>query len=235
MSGVSGVCPLSEGNATHWRGAGTDDRQWVPGTPGKLSSGQFSSGENGRQPEEISSVPASTNRKRAPQCGVATMFVAEQGFDSPMLHKRNNHPSRVVVFVCSGHMESDPLPKTMRLRIVGGSERPENCPVDSFQRRTGGSPGGYLIGGFRNIPDLTVFMDMSTEKVNNWGSLFLRKILDTDASGWFTVDILPARREKRVKRCRRCVFMRYFTQDGSRLIWRNNGRNADNPPGVRTA
>lgn len=35
----------------------------------------------------------------------------------------------------------------------------------------------------RNIPDLTVFMDMSTEKVNNWGSLFLRKILDTDASG----------------------------------------------------
>ena len=25
-----------------------------------------------------------------------------------------------------------------------GSERPENCPVDSFQRRTGGSPGKEL-------------------------------------------------------------------------------------------
>ena len=26
-------------------------------------------------------------------------------------------------------------------RGVGGSSRPENCPVDSFQQRTGGSPG----------------------------------------------------------------------------------------------
>ena len=33
----------------------------------------------------------------------------------------NNHPSWVVVFVCSGHMESDPLPKTMR-RIGEGPE-----------------------------------------------------------------------------------------------------------------
>ena len=28
MSGVSGVCPLSEGNATHWRGKAADDLQW---------------------------------------------------------------------------------------------------------------------------------------------------------------------------------------------------------------
>ena len=31
-----------------------------------------------------------------------------------------------------------------------GSERPENCPVDSFQWRTGGSPGGNLIDSFLN-------------------------------------------------------------------------------------
>jgi hypothetical protein len=30
---------------------------------------------------------------------------------------------------------------------ASGFERPGNCPVDSFQRRTGGSPGGYFIGG----------------------------------------------------------------------------------------
>ena len=28
-----------------------------------------------------------------------------------------------------------------KLWFSGGSERPENCPVDSFQRRMGGSPG----------------------------------------------------------------------------------------------
>ena len=26
-----------------------------------------------------------------------------------------------------------------------GSKRPENCPVDSFQWRTGGSPGGKFV------------------------------------------------------------------------------------------
>ena len=31
-----------------------------------------------------------------------------------------------------------------------GSKRPENCPVDSFQWRTGGSPGGNLIRGETN-------------------------------------------------------------------------------------
>ena len=31
--------------------------------------------------------------------------------------------------------------KAQKGRSDRGSERPENCPVDSFQRRTGGSPG----------------------------------------------------------------------------------------------
>ena len=33
-----------------------------------------------------------------------------------------------------------------------GSKRPENCPVDSFQWRTGGSPGN----GFATIEDADI-------------------------------------------------------------------------------
>jgi len=41
---------------------------------------------------EISSAAFSTNRERAPRWGVATMFVAGQEFESPMLHTEKSHP-----------------------------------------------------------------------------------------------------------------------------------------------
>ena len=48
---------------------------------------------------------------------------------------------------CESHTEYDSERESL-IRIANymqnsarGSERPENCPVDSFQRRAGGTPG----------------------------------------------------------------------------------------------
>ena len=51
--------------------------------------------------EEIPSAAFSTEREQAPQCGAATIEVAEQGFDSPMLHQKTLQIKACKVFSCS--------------------------------------------------------------------------------------------------------------------------------------
>ena len=77
---------LTEDNAKHWRGKAADDLLWVRNAWKTVQWTVFS-GERAAAPEGISSAAFSKNRKRAPRWGVAPMFFADQGFDSPMLHQ----------------------------------------------------------------------------------------------------------------------------------------------------
>ena len=51
-----------------------------------------------------------------------------------------------------------PGPRMQSIRV--GSSRPENSPVESFQQRTGGSPGEIFLPLLRDVP---VFMPVSFE------------------------------------------------------------------------
>ena len=48
-------------------------------------------------------------------------------------------------------------PKGCILPPPVGSKRPENCPVDSFQRRTGGSPEHVEGSVLQQVPKLFIF------------------------------------------------------------------------------
>ena len=54
------------------------------------------------------------------------------------VHKRGGMAQSVEHIV---HIDGGKETDDRRWRMKRGSKRPENCPVDSFQWRTGGSPG----------------------------------------------------------------------------------------------
>ena len=56
------------------------------------------------------------------------------------------------------HRPVSSRPRMQSIRV--GSSRPENSPVESFQQRTCGSPGGIFLPLLRDVP---VFMPVSFE------------------------------------------------------------------------
>ena len=56
------------------------------------------------------------------------------------------------------HRPVSSRPRMQSIRV--GSSRPENSPVESFQQRTGGSPGEIFLPLLRDVP---VFMPVSFE------------------------------------------------------------------------
>ena len=96
-----------EGSGEHG-GKGIDDRQWVRNARKTVQWTVFS-GERAAAPEEISSNPFSTDRKRAPQCGVATISVAARRGIPPPLYGScypNQRFGQFLNFDSPGHCKS---------------------------------------------------------------------------------------------------------------------------------
>ena len=105
-------------------------------TPGRIQCEALERANRRRLPVAgVSSAVRSIEREQAPQWGVATIEIADQGFDSPMLHKKSRLPFTGGLVFCLSPRGVEPLGSPMHNVHWRGAE-PKRC---RWQMKRGGS------------------------------------------------------------------------------------------------